>query len=142
MVKLKKLTHIAFAVRSIDQALPLFQSFFGATVLFGPFIPSDKQHRTIFISFGGIVIELMEPTDDQGFLARCLTKRGEGFNHIGFDVDDITVATNTLKSKGIKIFRERLDSSGLKYAFIHPKSFFGIELHLDEDWSLDDLETV
>lgn len=143
MVKLKKLTHIAFAVKSIDQALPIFQELFGATVLFGPFIPSDRQHRTVFISFGGIVSELMEPINDQGFLARCINKKGEGLNHISFDVDNISAATKDLKSNGIRIFREKLDCPGLKYSFIHPKSFFGIELHLDEGWkSFNDLETL
>jgi len=143
MAKLRKLTHIAFAVKSIDGALPVFQNLLAATVLLQPFTPSDRQHRVIILSVAGIVIELMEPIDENGFLARFLAKKGEGFNHIGFDVEDIKGASEVLRSKGIEIFRERVNYSGLKYAFIHPKTFFGIESHLEEDWmTLDDLETV
>jgi methylmalonyl-CoA/ethylmalonyl-CoA epimerase len=130
-------------VRSIDEALPLFQNLLGASVLFGPFIPSDGQHRVVMLSVAGVTIELMEPTNDKGFLARALAKRGEGFNHIGFDVDDIKGATNVLQFGGLQVVRERTDDPGLKYAFFHPKSFFGIELHLEEDWqSVSDIETV
>jgi methylmalonyl-CoA/ethylmalonyl-CoA epimerase len=143
MINLKKLTHIAFAVKSSDEALPVFQNLLGATVLHGPFIPSDRQHRVLIPSVAGTIIELMEPTDDNGFLARFLAKRGEGFNHIGFDVEDIKGASKVLQSGGLHIVRERVDYPGLKYAFVHPKSFFGIELHLEEDWhSHSDLETV
>ena len=143
MINLTKISHIAFAVRSIDEAVSIFQRLFGATVIYGPFTPSDKQHKFILLSVGGIVVELMEPTDDQGFLARFIAKRGEGFNHIGFDVDDIQSASSALKSEGLQIIRERVDYPGLKYLFVHPKSFFGIELHLEEDWrSYSDLETI
>lgn len=143
MINLKKLTHIAFAVKSIDEALPFFQGLFGAKKVFGPFVPSDEEHRVVLLSLSGVIIELMEPIDDKGFLGRFIAKRGEGFNHIGFEVEDIKRASNALKSEGLQVIRERVDYSGLKYSFVHPKSFFGIELHLGEDWhSHTDLETI
>ena len=143
MFKSKKVNHIAFAVWSIEKALPFFKDLLGAEVISGIVEPSDRQHRLITLSIGDMAVELAEPTDEQGFLARFLAKRGEGFNHIGLDVDDIEKGIELMKSKGIVIIRERLDYAGLKYAMTHPKSTYGIEFHLHEGrQSLADFETV
>ena len=143
MFKPKNINHVAFAVWSIEKALPFFMDVLGAKIVSEPFIPSDRQHRVILLSIGGMDIEILEPTDEDGFLARFLKKRGEGFHHIGIDVSELEEGARVLKSRGFVLIRERLDNPGLKFVMTHPKSTYGIEFHFHEGrQSLADFQTV
>ena len=83
------------------------------------------------IRLSGMEIEELE--FDSG-LAKFLGKRGEGIHHICFEVDDIEGALARLKGNGAQLIDEtpRVSARGYRYAFVHPKSAFGVLTELVE----------
>ena len=75
------------------------------------------------IPVGESRIELLEPTDAEGPIAKHLEKRGEGIHHLAFEVSDIQGMLKALKEKGVPLVdtEPRIGAGGSKIAFLHPK---------------------
>jgi methylmalonyl-CoA epimerase len=55
-------------------------------------------------------------------------------HHICLEVDDIEGMLANLKNRGVELINEtpRVGAGGRKYAFIHPRSAFGVMVELYE----------
>lgn len=82
-------------------------------------------------------VELVEPTTKGTGVERFLQKKGEGFHHLCFMVNDLEGALQTLKSQGIRLIDEspRAGKGGSRVAFLHPESFHGLLVELKEKQS-------
>lgn len=92
--------HIGILVRDARAAAERIRSVLGLEVTtwedYGP-----GQALIGFIPLGGTLLELVEPLTPEGFGADWLRERGEGIQHIAFQVEDIGAALETLKSRGV-----------------------------------------
>ena len=126
-----KIDHIGIAVQSINNALKFFEDALGMKL---DHIASEEGGRTqvAFMPVGSSDVELVEPQDAESGLGKFLAKRGEGIHHICFEVDDIQAALARLKAHGAQLIDEtpRTNSSGMRFAFIHPKSAHGVLIEL------------
>ena len=79
-------------------------------------------------------IELVQPTRPDSPVGKFLAKRGEGFHHVAFEVDDLRVALAELKHNGVELIDEvpRRGAGGMKIAFVHPEGAFGVLTELVE----------
>ncbi|MBS1882868.1 MAG: VOC family protein [Actinobacteria bacterium] len=89
MTVIRRLDHVAIAVRDTDAALRHFRDRFGLEVPTSEVIERPKVRLT-YLDCGNAAIQLVEPLDDSSPLAEFLTAHGEGFHHICFGVDDVT----------------------------------------------------
>ena len=127
------LDHVGIAVRNSQEALSRF-----ALLAFRPggteVVPTEGV-KISFLELGGTRIELLEPIDDTGPVARFLARRGEGVHHIAFAVPDVAVAIADARDRGFNVIDEkpRTGHGGRKVAFIHPKSAHGVLLEFVED---------
>lgn len=80
--------HVGIAVRNLDEALKTYVSIFGFK-LKSKMISDEQKVKVIFLSAGNIEIELLEPTDTDGPVARFIEKRGEGLHHFAVVVDNM-----------------------------------------------------
>jgi len=84
----KQVGHIGVLVKNLDESAKIYQDFFGAT-LTEVKVVAEQGVKVGMLSFaGGPNIELLEPLPDSR-MAAALEKRGEGVQHISFDVDNI-----------------------------------------------------
>ena len=76
----------------------------------------------------------MEPTCEDSPIAKTIEKRGEGIAHVAFQVDNIEETLAQLKAGGARLIDEtpRIGAGGVKIAFVHPKSTFGVLVELCE----------
>jgi methylmalonyl-CoA epimerase len=76
-------------------------------------------------------IELLEPIDPQGGIAKFLENRGEGIHHICLEVEDVDHELTTLAKKGVQLI-DKQGRPGLagKIGFLHPKSTKGVLIEL------------
>jgi len=127
------LAHIGIAVNKIDEALQIFEKTLGLKLEKTTTVEAQKV-KIAFLHAGETRIELLEPTDKESTVAKFLEKKGEGIQHIAFNVTNIENMLQQLKSKGINLIDEtpRKGAEGGKIAFLHPKSTKNVLIELDE----------
>ena len=124
---LKKINHIAIAVKDVEASSRLFSEVLGFAGG-GIEVFDNFEVKVAFFAIGDVKIELVEPLNPDGGVAKFLAKRGEGIHHIAFEVDDVAAALDHYKSKGVRLINERPEpgANDTLVAFLHPKSTGGV----------------
>jgi methylmalonyl-CoA/ethylmalonyl-CoA epimerase len=128
--RLKKLDHVCLAVRSIADACRLFVDVLGAEFIGGGDNPELGVRAVQLRLPPGSKVELLEPLDPDGFLARYLDANGEGFHHMTAYVDDIPAAVDALTKAGYEVVDTRVDRASWHETFLRPSSAFGALIQL------------
>lgn len=127
MAKVKKIDHVAIAVRSIDESRPWFEQVYGATYL-GQRENAEMEYIVAYFLLGESLITMLEGTTPESFVTQHVEKRGEGIQHVGVEVDDFDAFVAQAKELGARVSAERTLDGIRKEALISPKSAFGIIL--------------
>ena len=128
-----KIDHIGIAVKSIEEARKFYEGQLGAT-LKGIHTHYSGEFKLGIFDFNGFCIELLEPIDQEGFLAKFIEKRGEGVHHITLQTPNLDETTNRMEDSGVRVVDKNLDrDSGGVDAFISPKSSHGVLFQLGEN---------
>jgi methylmalonyl-CoA/ethylmalonyl-CoA epimerase len=123
--------HIGVAVVSIAAALPFYRDVLGLPV--AP--PAEADGSSIVsVALGPTQIELLEPVDPDGPIARFLARRGPGIHHLCLRVPDVEAALARCRAAGYRLIDEtpRPGAHGRHVAFIHPGATAGILLELTD----------
>lgn len=130
---IKGLDHIGIAVKSLDDALEIYERILGLEVE-KTCVFEEQKVKMAFLSTREARIELLEPTEKEGPVARFIEKRGEGVHHLAFTVTDIEASLQRVKERGIAVVDEkpRIGAEGFKIAFLHPKSTRNVLIELCE----------
>jgi methylmalonyl-CoA/ethylmalonyl-CoA epimerase len=121
-----RVDHVALAVRSIDATVAWFQRIFPVEVSLSKRAGWDGTHNVAGFRLAGYKMELIEPVRDDGFVARFLARRGEGFHHLTIDVDRLDRLAERLRSDGLALVGEADVSGGRRTAFLHPRDAHGV----------------
>jgi len=129
---IRKVNHFAIVVHNIEEALQVYEGALGLELAEVKEVP-EQEVRIAFLPVGESEIELVEPLTAESGVAKFLEKRGEGFHHVCFEVDDIEAALRDLAAKGIRLIDQqpRQGAHG-RAAFLHPKSAHGVLIELIE----------
>lgn len=131
--ELRKIHHLGYAVQSLEEAAGFYQEHFGVE-------PGDPEEvpeqgiRTVMFDVGESRIELLEPTSPDSPVGKFLTKNGEGFHHVAFEVETLLKTLGELARDGVDLIDEepRVGAGGVRMAFIHPRGAFGVLTELCE----------
>jgi methylmalonyl-CoA epimerase len=134
---IRRIDHVAIAVRDLERAKHFFIDCLGGKELFcAPF--DDQGYRWTTLELGSsCFVELLDPLNTDGFVHRFIEKRGEGPHHITIQVDDLEAMHKMLEEKGIKTFGYSEALPGWKEFYIHPKEAFGTLIQFAEFNPLD-----
>ena len=131
---IKKIEHLGIAVNSLDEAIPLYERLLQTTCYKTESVSSEGVN-TAFFQIGDSKIELLEASDQNSLIAKFLAKRGEGFHHVAFEVDDIEEELARLQKLDFILLhlspKEGADNK--RIAFLHPKSTMGMLIELCQD---------
>ncbi|HYB21745.1 MAG TPA: methylmalonyl-CoA epimerase [Thermodesulfobacteriota bacterium] len=128
---IRKIAHIGIAVKNIEEAEKFYTGVLGFKV-------HDRENlkeiKASFIPIGDTAVELLQSTTPEGVINRFIEKRGEGVQHIAYQVDNIEEALEELKAKGIPLIDEkpRKGAHNSKVAFVNPKGTYGVLVELVE----------
>lgn len=130
---LNRIYHLGYAVEDLDAAARFYRDTFGAQ----PGEPEVVEEQGIIATMfdvGESKIELVQPTRPDSPVGKFLAKRGEGFHHVAFEVDDLEASLADLKSRGVQLIDEtpRIGAGGTRMAFVHPTGTFGVLTELVE----------
>ncbi len=130
---IKKVAHIAVAVRSVEEASRFFEQVLGLRRERTEVVETEKT-KVAFFPLGETEIELVEGIGKGNPLERFLEKRGEGIHHICLEVADLDGTMGQLREAGVPLLDEtpRPGADGTRVAFIHPKGAHGILIELVE----------
>lgn len=132
-MKILKIDHLGLAVNSIDEGKNFWVDVLGLDFE-GTETVEEQKVTTAFLPVGESEVELLESTSPDGPVAKFIEKRGQGFQHVAFRVENIEEALAECKEKGIQLIDEkpRKGAGGAKIAFLHPKATNGILVELCE----------
>jgi methylmalonyl-CoA/ethylmalonyl-CoA epimerase len=127
-----KVDHVGIAVRSIAEALPLYEAL-GLSVERYEVVEAEGV-RVAFISCGETHLELLEPTREDSPIAKFLEQRGPGLHHICLGSDDVRADDARLRAAGVRVLRPEptIGAGGCEVQFVHPKSAGGVLLELSQ----------
>ena len=125
------LNHIAIAVTDMDAALAFYRDVLGLRLDRIEEVQAEKS-KVAFLPLGNSEIELVQPTADDTGVAKWLAKHGPGMHHVAIQVTDIAAAMERLKLNQVELINlvPRSKADGTLYAFIHPRSAFGVLIEL------------
>lgn len=128
-----RLHHVGIVVADLDAAARRYETlgFSGGERLDVP-----EQHIVAVVYRAGpSYVELIQPTDAEGPIARYMAKRGEGTHHVAYAVDDIQATLERLRVAGVRLIDEhpRTGAHGWRIAFIHPESCNGVLTELVQE---------
>jgi len=132
-MKVKHIDHIGIAVKGIEQAGKFYTDILGLKIEDVENV-ADQKVNVAFIPITDSEVELLESTEPDGPVAKYISARGEGVQHIAFRVEDIDKALEELKEKGIRLIDQapRKGAGGARIAFIHPKETNGVLVEICE----------
>jgi methylmalonyl-CoA epimerase len=83
----RRLDHVGILVADIDRALEHFRDRLELAVVHTEEL-EEPRVQLAYLDAGNVFIQLIQPLDDDGDLARSLVMMGEGVHHLCFGVDD------------------------------------------------------
>jgi methylmalonyl-CoA epimerase len=130
---LKKIYHLGYAVEDIAAAARFYEEYFGAQIGEAEEVEEQGIVATMF-EVGESMVELVQPTRPDSPVGKFLQKRGEGFHHVAFQVEDLQASLKELKENGVELIDEepRIGAGGARMAFVHPKGAHGVLTELVE----------
>lgn len=125
--------HVGIAVKRLAPAVERYRAL-GLDLEYEEDVPTAGV-RVAFLEAGSLHIELLEPQDPSGPVARFLAKRGEGLHHIAFATRDIPSELVRLEEEGFALVDRapRPGARGRRVAFLHPRSAHGVLIELVEE---------
>ena len=101
---LKRIHHIDFLVRHMDQAFAQY------TRIFGVQIENRIKIQGVELAYfhiGEVLIALISPVDLQSPLQKQLDEKGEGLMHMGCEVESLETAVQAMKANGVRLVNEK-----------------------------------
>jgi methylmalonyl-CoA/ethylmalonyl-CoA epimerase len=130
---LNKIYHLGYAVEDIEAASRFYRENFSAEPTESEVV-GEQGIIAVMFRVGESMVELVQPTGPDTPVGRFLARRGEGFHHVAYEVDDIEAALRGLRQNGVEIIDEepRVGAGDTRMAFVHPRSTFGVLTELVE----------
>ncbi len=125
---LKKVKHIGFAVKSIDETMQRWTAAYGAREVRPRKTFAEIGQTSTLVTIGDTYFELMEPYGDVGVVPKFLEKHGEGLHHLSFLSDDLKEDCKNLTAAGVRLLGE-----GQPIVFTHPKTSDGVVMEITEE---------
>ena len=130
-----RINHVAMVVPDLVAAVAQWRDLLGADISV-PTILEDHGVRIAFVRSVNCQVELMEPHGEKSPIAGFLQRNPEGgMHHICYEVDDISLARQSLEAKGARVLGDGLAQTGAHgnpVLFLHPKDFNGTLIELEQ----------
>ena len=133
---IKKIEHLGIAVKDLSVSIPLYEKLF-QTPCYKMEEVSSEGVKTAFFQIGESKLELLEATNADSPIAKFLEKRGAGFHHVAFEVDDIDQEIERLQAADFQLIHKspKDGADNKRIAFLHPKSTDSLLVELCQEKS-------
>jgi methylmalonyl-CoA epimerase len=130
MASIKRIDHVAIAVKDADQATQQFVRLLNAVHVRTEILHEKAGDvKVSYLQLGENVISLAQSLEPDGFLNKHIEKHGEGLHHLGLEVDDLNEFVKEVESKGFKI-PLRDEFSNRSEVVLRPRDAAGVVLQI------------
>lgn len=125
--------HVAFLVGDLDEATDRFERQYGVDQLTRREMSGDFDLDVALYPVGEVLVELITPTTESGWVYETWRANGDGFFHIAFEVDDIEAGMAALREQGLS-FDDETPQQGFDWlvATLDPADTF-VPMQIVED---------
>jgi methylmalonyl-CoA/ethylmalonyl-CoA epimerase len=109
-----KLHHVGIVVKNIQKSLGELTQYLDFESTTVPSLVGSQKVNICFLKTNNVFLELIEPAEENTPISNFI-KKGGGFHHLCFEVDDIHLELEKMKKNGARIivdvvngFEERL----------------------------------
>ncbi len=128
---LQKIDHVVITVKDLNEGIALYEKTFGMKPSRTGERPGDGFKSAFFDLPGGGFLELIQPTDATGPVARGLASRGEGVYLVAVAVDDIEAEAAAMRSRGVRLVGDPGPGKPISgMVFVHPRETKGVLVQL------------
>lgn len=131
---LTNIEHIGIAVKDLTMAEDLYAKLFNIMPYKRETVSAESVN-TSFFKINQTKIELLEASNGDSVIATFIEKKGEGFHHVAFEVDDILAEMKRLKDEGFILLNEtpKPGADNKLVCFLHPKTSNGMLIELCQE---------
>ena len=113
-----KIHHIGIVVNNIQDSLGEFSKFIEFDEITIPTLIGSQKVNVCFMKIGELRIEFIEPVGNESPVKKFLEKGG-GFNHICFEVNNLSETINEIVEKGGRLIVSPVEGfEGRQIAFV------------------------
>jgi len=132
MSTIRRIDHVAIAVRDADQATQQFVNLLNAVPIRTEVLREKAGPvKVSYLQIGENVLSLVQSMDADGFINQHIVKHGEGLHHMGLEVDDLEQFIEEVEGKGFKI-PLRDEFTNRREVVLRPKDAAGVVLQIVE----------
>ncbi|HEU4529371.1 MAG TPA: methylmalonyl-CoA epimerase [Actinomycetota bacterium] len=126
--------HVGIAVEDLEAAVERYRAIFGLEPAHREVVRSQGVEEVLF-RVGTSYVQLLGALGPDTPVGRFLAKRGPGFHHVAYRVDDVAAALERLRAEGVRLVDEvpRPGSRGTTIAFVHPQDLGGVLVELVQE---------
>jgi methylmalonyl-CoA/ethylmalonyl-CoA epimerase len=140
---MQKVEHIGIAVKNLSISIPLFEKLLNCQCYKTELVETENVN-TAFFKQGETKIELLESIDEDSVIKKHIEKKGEGFHHIAFAVEDIEAEMKRLSAEGFILLNDKPKpgADNKLVCFLHPKNTNGVLIELCMEKPVDKTESI
>ncbi len=130
MASIKRIDHVAIAVRDADQAAEQYKKLLNAVHIRTEVLREKAGTvKVAYMQIGENVLSLVQSLEADGFINRHIDKHGEGLHHMGLEVDDLAGFIQEVEGKGYSI-PLRDEFSNRSEVVLRPRDASGVVLQV------------
>lgn len=130
MANIKRIDHVAIAVRDADKATEQYKALLNAKHIRTEVLREKAGTvKVAYMQIGENVLSLVQSLEPDGFINQHIDKHGEGLHHLGLEVDNLDEFVTDVTSQGYRI-PLRDEFSNRTEVVLRPKDACGVVLQV------------
>ena len=130
MAKIKRIDHVAIAVKDADEATQKFVKLLNAIHIRTEVLQEKAGPTKVsYVQLGENILSLIQAMEEDGFVNKHIAKHGEGLHHMGLEVDNLDEFVKEAEAKGFTIPLKD-EFSNRKEVVLRPRDSAGVVLQV------------
>lgn len=130
MAGIKRIDHVAIAVRDADKAAGQYAGLLDAKHIRTEVLREKAgMVKVAYMQIGENVLSLVQSLEPDGFVNQHIDRHGEGLHHLGLEVDDLDAFVREVEGKGFRI-PLRDEFSNRSEVVLRPRDANGVVLQI------------
>jgi len=132
MASIRRIDHVAIAVRDADQATQQYVKLLNAVHIRTETLREKAGTvKVSYLQIGENVLSLVQSMEADGFINQHISKHGEGLHHMGLEVDNLNEFIKEVEGNGFKI-PLRDEFTNRSEVVLRPRDAAGVVLQIVE----------